>query len=194
MQEVVVNTWCDRHAIAGERVVGQAFALSLPGHPARELDLCQPCRSDLVDELLELVVARSRPAEAPAPKVVGKGAKAGKAAANTAARMIAVEVPGQLELGAESPVEEVHTCPVCGVTSRSYAGVEQHMRNHHGTSLAKVFGSDCPVCGRSCATVGGHGARAHGTGNLLELIAQAEQLGDPFGVVAQARVAFEAAA
>lgn len=194
MQEVVVNTWCDRHAVAGDRVVGQAFALSLPGHPARELDLCETCRGDLVDELLELVVARSRPAEAPAAKVVGKGPRKVKAAPNTVARVVAVEVPGQLELGAESATAEGFACPVCAMVSKSYPGLEQHVRNHHGTSLPKLFPTRCPVCGEHRAAVGNHGAQAHGARNLLELIAQAEQLGDPYGVVAQARAAFEAAA
>lgn len=188
MQEVVIHTWCDRHAITGENVAGAAFALSLPGHPNRELDLCPDCRTELVDELLELVAKHSRPADTPIAEAVRKVNRS-----STAPKPSTVAAtPEQLALDGKdaAPVE----CPICTMGSASYAGANQHARVYHGVTLPRLVGDRCPVCGLAKAALGQHAVKVHGAADVLELLAQAEQLGDEFGVAAAIRSRFAAAA
>lgn len=184
MQEIVVNTWCDRGAAHAARVPGQAVAVSVPGWAARELDLCEACRGDLLGELTALVADRSRPA-GPGTASTSKAASK-RAAPPVSAPALFPASPVGTDLATSPDADpELRTCPLDGWVARTYRALEQHAKVRHSDyRLPRLFGSTCPVCGVEPGVLGMHGVRAHGIGLLTGLFVLARSEGDPHGVVA----------
>lgn len=72
MKQVIIKQWCDRCARDGQQTEAESsvrLALGKPGQATtgRALDLCEPCRKTLLEELSELLAEYGQPDEQPKP-------------------------------------------------------------------------------------------------------------------------------
>lgn len=156
-REVIVKTWCDPCLEQGEEREGVELSptklAELPGR-ARIIALCEVHHKELYEpfvtvlrELGQTVDEDGQPAGARGPKR--------KAAP------------------AEQKPDKPHACPKCGKGSKTFPGLQAHVRAQHGTTLRELQGLPpfrttgppvpteplvCPECGQSCANAQGLGA------------------------------------
>jgi type IV secretory pathway VirB6-like protein len=81
---------------------------------------------------------------------------------------------------------------LCGVRFTSQSGLRNHALDHHGITLAELFGTTCPMCGTTAANLAGmgaHAATAHALHGVAATFAYAETTGDDLGIVSARRAA-----
>lgn len=180
-RELVVRTWCDAHASKGEQVPGDvSYEVTWDGM-ARTLDLCTECAAFMVAPLLSVLTEVSAAPDAPAAGAAAKAPKAAKAAPSTARRPYARDT--EVERG----------CLFCDYRTTGTPGaLSQHVRIAHQIRAYDLVGSPaaCPVCGEQRMTpqgLGGHLARSHGLGSVLDALWWADRNGDPHQAASRAR-------
>lgn len=85
--------------------------------------------------------------------------------------------------GAQAPQETTSDATPCPLCQRPMADMSAHLRHVHGTNVAAVYGTTCPLCGEPGRST--HLARAHRlAGGMPAAFVEAQRLGDPHGVIA----------
>jgi hypothetical protein len=163
-----IQRFCDNH----ERT-------DVPASPrgpfwGRMVDLCDECNDELTGPLGLLVDAVGVAVEgAPVKRKLGRPPKVDQAS------LLGVEA---------ADAEGVFPCLVCHAPHTA-GGMGAHLkRMHGGANLRDVYGSDCPICGKSSGNAGTHVGRTHPEANGFGTVGAfewARAAGDPFGVVAR---------
>lgn len=173
MQELFVKSWCDGHLSADRDARVEArvtVQIALDGDAMRELDVCDDCASAFFDPLRELM-ALSRPAESA-----------------SASKRTSTAPPAREQRVVQPRLDETRVeCFVCDLDFANPKSLRTHWKNKHLSTLGtlgSVFGEQCPLCGDSFGNLGVHAARTHHVDTVYELVAQARQRPDKFGVLA----------
>lgn len=186
-REVIVRTWCDQHLAEGQR----AEAVELPplalhevGSKPRVVALCEPCRKELYDPLVQLLKAHGqvvdeqyRPTKRATPAKVQGAAPVTRHGVEQ--EKTVTQVGGRTRAVWRSPGE--YSCPVpdCDWVNGTRSALGQHTTTAHDELLSILEGrygqllngqrvelpSRCPHCEAAyplarALTV--HVARAHG--------------------------------
>lgn len=166
-----IQRFCDNHE-----------ATDIPGSPrgpfwGRMVDLCDPCAERLTGPLEALVEAVGVHVEGAPVKRKARPAAAAQAA-----------LPGVEADDAAG----TYPCIVCH-EPHTGGGMGSHVkRMHGGATLRDVYGSDCPICGKSSGNAGTHIGRSHpeaGGHGIVGAFEWAKAAGDPFGIVARQEAA-----
>lgn len=137
---------------------------------------CDKCREELTAaEFEEIVIAHGvklKAGELPPEMKVKKPAAASKE-----------RTPGKYIVP-----EGGAGCLYCPFISKTEGALAQHLRNIHGFSGIKdSYGIVCPLCKEDMHVPALHAKNRHGIQGFVALYTQAEEQGDPHGVVAEAR-------
>ena len=169
--------WCDVHVSRDERVKGAEVRLSLGGHPAKSLDLCDACRDELIKPIEALLDEFGATVRGDAP--TGRG-RPRKGAPEAATLPVAVVDP-----------DARFRCLFCPAVYGTANGAYRHMRVDHGTpeGAQALLGTVCPVCGfegeKSASVHIALGHKPYGFASVLDAYAWARDNGDPHGVWAE---------
>lgn len=132
--ELVIRAWCDVCLAAGENTPGQTMTVNVRADvaggpiPAYDVEACSEHAAALVAAVADLAAYG---------RGVGKGVP---------------KVPdGKKPWEARETAPPPGVCPECGKAAVSLAAMRQHLRAHHGKSLADVglipARETCPECG-----------------------------------------------
>lgn len=152
--EVVTRVWCDRHLRTGEQEPGRARTFD-----GVTLDLCDPCDSELLDELRELLRSMGRRSN-------GK--------------------PARVEQRDETLNQR---CLLCTRAYKNASTLSTHLGTEHRTTMAALSLNQCPLCPEvttNTSALGAHVKREHNSASVLSAYVEAREQGDELGRVAEA--------
>jgi len=184
--KVGVNTeegWLPRHDL-GEPANTRTFAMD--GGKPMDVDLCDPCNSEMTLDELRVCIKEFGVAADPARKTPRYAANAGGVAGTVEKFRLSGQRKGREPK--EARTEQCLWCPM-DYTSSGWLG---HLQKEHGFAGKKeALGTQCPACGvDGFETVTVHIVRSHpefpsGTAAFI----WARDNKDPYGVYAERRAA-----
>jgi hypothetical protein len=145
--ELVINSWCDVCLEAARNRAGETLSVNVTGTPAFDVEVCKEHGAPLRDALAVLAALGRAPGKTVRPGATG---------------------PSKGNVGAArgKPDQQAGTggtCPECGYSNGTRAGLRSHLRRKHDKSLADVGLSParftCEECGGKFDA--GQGLSAH---------------------------------
>jgi len=172
----------------GTRVDAAVVVLDLGAGP-RAVDLCEAHQAELVKPLADAVdLWGVKPDPVPGKvKAPRKPRQQAAAAADGSTLVESMKTAGS-----------VYACPWCDFEVNARTAFQSHAKRTHGvSSVMRLIGTTCPVCGEVHSMAGPtnmdrHVKRVHGLASLSWAVRAARAIGDPFGVDARVRAAVDA--
>lgn len=143
-KQIIVQITCDNHDEAD--VEAQTHTVALDGEGPVEIDLCDPCATQLLDPLRAIVAVHGQPIPAPVKRT----------------KRAATEAP--------TPSTADRLCPTCGALLGNRNKLRTHMQEQHdqlidGTPRAEAP-ARCDTCGGGFTDNRGLSAHQRANGHL----------------------------
>lgn len=132
-----IVAWCDVHLAQDEQVPASPVQVAIDQGLPVEVDLCDPCRKELVDPLAELLTEHGQPvkkgAQAPSGEsVCGECGKSYRQPASLRRHMREVHEAPPVPDGRSNVVPDGYPCPDCERTFDRPQALGRHRAHQHG--------------------------------------------------------------